>query len=52
MKVHEPVTVDSVHETVDLFYGISFMKIILKMPKVAGVLEFCKNTPNFSEIIF
>jgi hypothetical protein len=46
MKVHGPVVVDSVHKTVDLFHEIFSRKLILKMAKIVGALEFYKNTPK------
>jgi hypothetical protein len=43
---------DSVHPTVDLFYGISFRKIIPKIWKIAGTWNFAKIPLNFSVIMF
>jgi hypothetical protein len=38
--------VDPVHGIVDLFHAFFNRKIILKISKIVGALEFYKNTPE------
>jgi hypothetical protein len=43
---HRLIPVDPVQRTVDLLHDISNRKIIHKIWKIAGILDFYKNTPK------